>query len=85
VPVGPNRVAFSSSYGVGTELLEIKKDDAGNLSVHPVWKTLKFRVKMSSFFHRDGYLYGLDDGILACIDARAAPCMSPRLSFCASR
>ena len=25
VPVGPNRVAFSSSYGVGTELLEIKK------------------------------------------------------------
>ena len=25
VPVGPNRVAFSSGYGVGTELLEIKK------------------------------------------------------------
>jgi hypothetical protein len=40
VPVGPNRIAFSSGYGVGTELLEIKTDD------------------------------GLDDGILACIDAR---------------
>ncbi len=35
-----------------------------------VWKTLKFRVKMSSFIHRDGYFYGLNDGILACIDAR---------------
>ncbi|MGB7837854.1 MAG: PQQ-binding-like beta-propeller repeat protein [Terrimicrobiaceae bacterium] len=70
VPVGPNRVAFSSSYGVGTELLEIKKDDAGKLSAHRVWKTLKFRVKMSSFIHRDGYFYGLNDGILACIDAR---------------
>jgi outer membrane protein assembly factor BamB len=55
---------------VGTELLEIKKDDADKVSAQRVWKRLKFRVKMSSFIHRDGYLYGLDDGILACIDAR---------------
>jgi outer membrane protein assembly factor BamB len=70
VPVGPDRVAFSSSYGVGTELLEIKKDEAGKLSAHRIWKTLKFRAKISSFIYRDGYFYGLDDGILACIDAR---------------
>ena len=49
--VGPNRVAFSSSYGVGRAARD-QKDDAGKLSAHRVWKTLKFRVKMSSFIHR---------------------------------
>lgn len=70
VLVGPDRVIFSSGYGVGSELLEIKRDPAGKLSAQRVWKAIAFRAKMSSFVHRDGYLYGLDDGILACVDAR---------------
>ena len=70
VPVGADRVLFSSGYGVGTELLEIKRDAAGKLSAQRVWKALTFRAKMSSFVHRDGFIYGLDDGMLACVDAR---------------
>jgi len=70
VPVGPNRVVFSSGYGVGCELLEIQRDAAGKLSVQPIWKTLNLKAKMAAFVHRDGYLYGLDDGTLTCIDLR---------------
>jgi outer membrane protein assembly factor BamB len=70
VPVGPDRVVFSSGYGVGAELLEIKRTGDGTLRPQRVWKTLNLKAKISSFIHRDGFLYGLDDGILTCIDVR---------------
>ncbi|MGB8167520.1 MAG: PQQ-binding-like beta-propeller repeat protein [Chthoniobacteraceae bacterium] len=72
VPVGPNRVIFSSGYGVGSELLDIQRDAEGKFSATRIWKSLNFRAKMASFIQRDGFLYGLDDGILACIDSRDA-------------
>ena len=70
VPVGASRVVFSSGYGVGCELLEIQRDVAGKLSPQRLWKTSNLKAKMASFFHRDGYLYGLDDGTLTCVDLR---------------
>lgn len=70
VPVGPESVVFSSGYGVGAEMLEIKRDGEGKLSAQRVWKTPNLKAKISSFVHRDGYLYGLDDGILTCLDVR---------------
>ena len=70
VPVGENRVVFSSGYGVGTELLEIQRDAAGKLGAQRIWKTLNLKAKMASFVHRDGFLYGLDDGTLTCIDLK---------------
>ncbi len=68
--VGPDLVVFSSGYGVGCELLKIQKDAEGKLSAERVWKSMNMKSKMASFFHRDGCLYGLDDGILACVDVR---------------
>jgi len=68
LPVGPDRVVFSSGYGVGSELLEIQRDAAGKFSATRVWKSINFRAKMASFIERAGLLYGLDDGILACVD-----------------
>ena len=68
VPVGANRVVFSSGYGVGSELLEIQRDAAGKLSPQSLWKTGNLKAKLASFVHRDGYLYGLDDGTLTCVD-----------------
>jgi outer membrane protein assembly factor BamB len=70
VPVGPDRVVFSSGYGVGTELLEIQRGADGKLTPQRIWKSLNLKAKLSSFIHRDGYLYGLDDGILTCLDLR---------------
>jgi len=68
VPIGANRVVFSSGYGIGCELLEIQRDADGKLSAQRIWKTRNLKAKMASFVHRDGYLYGLDDGILTCVD-----------------
>ena len=38
------------------------------LSPRSVWKTKKMKAKFSNPVARDGFLYGLDDGIFACVD-----------------
>ncbi len=73
--VGSNRVLFSSGYGVGAELLEISQKtnstpSAPALAIASVWKSIRMKAKFSHLFLRDGCVFGLDDGMLACVDLR---------------
>lgn len=68
VVVGPDRVVFSSGYGVGSELLEVGRPANGGLDAKPVWQSKKLKAKFGNPVARDGFLYGLDDGIFACVD-----------------
>ncbi len=70
VPVGANQIVFSSGYGVGAELLELETAADGRLVPRQVWKSIRLKAKFSNFFEYQGSLFGLDDGILACLDAR---------------
>ena len=70
VQVSSNRVFLSAGYGVGAELLEISKNPSGTLAARPVWTSKRMKAKFSNPYFRDGFLYGLDDGILACLDAK---------------
>ena len=66
----PNdRVLVSSGYGVGSELLQIKKDSEGNLNASQIWKSNRLKAKFTNLVYRDGFIYGLDDGIMICLDA----------------
>ena len=67
VVVGENRVLFSSGYGVGAELLEIGHNVNGRLTAQLVWKSIRMKAKFAHLFVRDGCLFGLDDGIFACV------------------
>jgi len=68
VVVGSNRVLFSSGYGVGAELLEVSQSEDSKLVVKRVWRSIRMKSKFGHLFIRDGFLYGLDDGIFACVD-----------------
>lgn len=68
VVVSSNRVLFSSGYGVGAELLEIARTESGKFAAKLVWKSIRMKAKFAHLFARDGFLYGLDDGIFACVD-----------------
>ena len=68
VVVGPSRVFVSSGYQKGGALIEVEPAGAG-LSARVVWETQRMKNKLSSSVLRDGHIYGLDEGILACIDA----------------
>jgi outer membrane protein assembly factor BamB len=70
VVVSTNRVLFSSGYGVGSELLEIQRGADSNLSPSRLWKSIKMKAKFANPVEHDGFLYGLDDGVLACLNLK---------------
>ena len=69
VPVGDDRVLLSKGYGGGAELIRITADESGQLSSNTVWKNKSvMRTKMGNVVVRDGFVYGLNEGILQCIE-----------------
>ena len=65
----PNgRVLISSGYGVGSELLQVEHDSAGDWSTTRVWKSNQLKSKFANMIVRDGYIYGLDDGVMTCLE-----------------
>jgi outer membrane protein assembly factor BamB len=68
VVIGDNRVFYSSSYGSGAVVIELTKD-GDRTSVRQVWRNIFMKNRMSSSVLYDGFIYGLDDGILVCLDA----------------
>lgn len=70
VLVGSNDVVFSSGYGIGSKRFTVERNEDGTLSVKLVWQTNKMKAKFANPVACDGYLYGLDDGILECVDLK---------------
>lgn len=62
-----DRVLVSQGYGVGSELLQITHTDQ-RWRAKQIWKSIRMKSKFANLIHIDGYVYGLDDGALACID-----------------
>lgn len=71
VPLVGDRLFLSKGYGVGSSLLTIKRDPRGNLSVAPLWDPpikRMMKTKLGNVVVRDGFIYGLDDVLLECIE-----------------
>ncbi|MEM7558793.1 MAG: PQQ-binding-like beta-propeller repeat protein [Planctomycetota bacterium] len=76
-----SRVLISSGYGKGIVCLKVSlkgaTSDAAAASssfspecweVETEWKSIRLRSKMSNFVVREGAIYGLDSGIMTCLD-----------------
>lgn len=61
------RIFISASYDVGSAMLQVSLD-GDQWSVKRIWKSEKMRCKFTSPILCDGFLYGLDEGILVCLD-----------------
>jgi outer membrane protein assembly factor BamB len=69
VVLGADRVFVSASYGQGAAVFEVAR--AGDrLEARPVWNNSRMKNKFTTSILHDGHLYGLDEAILACIDAQ---------------
>src|ERR1035437_2165829 len=68
--VAPNRVYLSSAYGHGAAVLELTPL-GGGFQTRVVWSNNRMNNKFNSAVLYEGYLYGLDDGILACVDVES--------------
>jgi outer membrane protein assembly factor BamB len=68
IVIGEQRVFYSSGYGTGAVVVELTK--AGDrFAVREVWRNIRMKNRQSSSVLHEGFIYGLDEGILACVDA----------------
>lgn len=67
IVVDKNRLFISSGYGKGAALVEVTA--AGNsLTARAVWENVNMKNKFNSSVLHEGFVYGLDEGILTCLD-----------------
>jgi outer membrane protein assembly factor BamB len=65
--VSENRVLLSVGYGIGSQLLQISRQgDAVSQTL--VWESTRLKAKFANPVVHDGFVYGLDDGVLVCLD-----------------
>ncbi len=70
VPISPDTILVSSGYGVGSKLLRVSRQEqeADNLDVELIWESPRLKAKFANFVLFEGNVYGLDDGVLVCLD-----------------
>ena len=60
-------VITSSGYGYGTHRIQISKTEEG-FEAKELWFSNKLKAKFADMVVREGYLYGLNDGRLVCLE-----------------
>jgi outer membrane protein assembly factor BamB len=68
VVTGSDRVMFSTGYGVGSKLLRLEEAGDGGLRAKLQWETPRLKSKFANLVLHEGFVYGLDDGVLVCLD-----------------
>ena len=68
IVLGPSRLFLSSGYGQGAAAIELTPD-GDRFRVTTLWQHTRMKNKLSSSVLLDGYVYGLDEGILSCVEA----------------
>lgn len=67
IAVGVDRLLVTASYGAGSLLLGIGRENGRDFTVSRLWKTTYLKTKFSSAAVIGDHAYGLDEGRLACI------------------
>lgn len=62
--VGENRVFLSAGYGHGAAVVEVTAS-----GFRTVWQNIRMKNKFNGSVLHQGHVYGLDEGILACLNA----------------
>lgn len=72
IRVSDNRVFFASGYDTGGALIDVSRD-GDRWKVSEVWRTRPsvMRCKFTSPVQHEGFVYGLNDGYLECVDLAA--------------
>ncbi len=66
---GPDRVFISTGSHADAAMLQLAAGADGQLTARELWRTNRMNNHFTSSVLHDGFIYGLDESILACIDA----------------
>lgn len=67
IMVDKNRFFISAGYGKGAALVEVT-GSGSSFSARTVWENINMKNKFNSSVLHEGHVYGLDEGILTCLD-----------------
>ena len=65
--LGPDRLLVSAGYGVGSKAYRVSETD-GALHATLEWESPRLKSKFANLVVHGGFVYGLDDGVLTCLD-----------------
>lgn len=63
-----DQVFISTGYGVGSAMIQVHRT-GDTWTARELWRTSRMKNQFTSSVHHEGFIYGLDEGILACIEA----------------
>jgi outer membrane protein assembly factor BamB len=63
-----HRFFISSGYDHGAVLVDVTRD-GDTFAAKQLWITKRMKTRFNAAVYYQGYLYGLDEGILSCLDA----------------
>ena len=72
--IDDQHVLLSAGYGKGATLVRVRRmvhesdPDSEAWSAEPVWKSARFKTRFNPPVLHEGYAYGLDEGVLSCIE-----------------
>jgi len=69
VILGDDRIFAAMGYGIGGRLVQIARGERGGFEARVLWETRRLKAKFTQVVEHGGFLYGLDDGVLVCLDA----------------
>ncbi len=66
--IDADSVLYSTGSGVGAKLLRLSAAADDSVSVALVWESPRMKAKFTNLILHEGYVYGLDDGVMVCLD-----------------
>jgi outer membrane protein assembly factor BamB len=78
IPLPGDRLFLCKGYGIGASLWKIRQKTDDQFAVEPQWTPSiipAMKSKFSSVVLRNGYIYGLDDTLLECIELQTGKVM----------
>ena len=65
--LAPDRLLVSAGYGVGSKAYRVS-DERRALRATLEWESPRLKSKFANLLLHGGFVYGLDDGVLTCLD-----------------
>ena len=70
VVLDDDRVFVSMGYGIGGRMVKVSRAPEGSWRAEVLWHTQQLKAKFTQVVARGGFLYGLDEGVLVCLDPK---------------
>ena len=68
IRIADDLVLGSTGYGIGSKLVRLTSGPDGTIAPSLAWESPRLKAKFTNPVLHDGFVYGLDDGVLVCLD-----------------